>query len=110
MVNRALWVLQVLLAALFVFTGAMKFVMPVDEMIRQMPVALSITFVRFIGVCELLGAAGLLLPGLLGIQTELTPLAAAGLVVIMIGATTVTVMGGQTMAALFPAAVGIVAA
>jgi hypothetical protein len=57
-------------------------------------------------VCEILGAIGLILPGLLGVRPSLTPLA-AGLVIIMIGATTVTLAGGQVGPALVPAFVGL---
>lgn len=67
-------------------------------------------FVRFIGVCEILGALGLLLPGWTGIRRGLTPLAGACLVIIMVGATVVTVMGGQVALALMPAVVGVLAA
>lgn len=82
--NVALWIVQVLLAAEFIFSGIMKFVTPVEEMTKQMP--LPGWFLHFIGVAELLGGLGLLLPGLLGKKTFLTPIAAAGLIVIMIGA------------------------
>jgi hypothetical protein len=67
-------------------------------------------FVRFIGVAEVLGAIGLILPGLLRIRPGLTPLAAAGLVVIMIGATAVTLVGGDVALALVPLVVGLLAA
>ena len=106
--NRVLWIVQALLAALFVFAGVMKFVMPVEEMTRQMP-ELSGTFLHFIGVCEVLGALGLLLPGLLHIKPGLTPLAAAGLVIIMIGATVLTLMIGPVAPALIPLATGLLA-
>ncbi len=66
--------------------------------------------VRFIGGCEVLGALGLILPGLLRIRPGLTPLAAAGLVIIMIGATVLTFAGDGVMPALFPLVVGILAA
>jgi len=65
---------------------------------------------RFIGVSETLGGLGLILPGLLRIQPGLTPLAAAGLVIIMIGATVVTLMGGAVSPALIPLVVGLLAA
>ena len=52
-------------------------------------------FLRFIGLCEVLGALGLILPRLLGIRPGLTPLAATGLVIIMVGATVVTLMAGD---------------
>jgi uncharacterized membrane protein YphA (DoxX/SURF4 family) len=106
--NIALWIIQGLLAALFLFAGGMKLVMPIEEMTKQ--IAMPGLFLRFIGVCEVLGAIGLILPGLTRIQPQLTPLAAAGLAIIMIGATVVTVMIGDIATALMPLAVGIFAA
>ena len=106
--NRALWVIQWLLAVLFLFAGGSKLILPVEEMTRQVP--LPGAFLRFIGVAEMLGAAGLILPGLLHIRPGLTPLAAGGLVVIMIGATAVTLMSLGVMQALIPLAVGILTA
>ena len=96
--NIALWIIQVLLALLFLFAGAMKFIMPVEEMTKQMPIALPGLFVRFIGVCEVLGGLGLILPMLLRIKPWLTPIAAAGLVIIMIGAMAFSLMIGITAA------------
>jgi uncharacterized membrane protein len=106
--SKLLWVLQVLLAALFLFAGVMKFVMPAEEMAKQLPV--SVPFIRFIGVCEILGAVGLILPSALRIRPGLTPLAAAGLVIIMAGATVVTAQMGPLAPALFPLVVGLLAA
>jgi hypothetical protein len=103
-----LWTIQGLLAALFLFAGTMKLVMPVEVLTAQSH--LSGAFLRFIGVCETLGAVGLILPGLLRIRTGLTPLAAAGLVIVMIGATTVTVASMGVGPALFPLVVGALAA
>ncbi|MGH9932365.1 MAG: DoxX family protein [Pyrinomonadaceae bacterium] len=97
--NITLWIVQVLLAALFVFAGVMKFVMPVDEMVGQ--TGLPGPFFWFIGAVEILGGLGLVLPGLLRIRTGLTPLAAAGLFIIMIGATVLSFKGGAA-AALIP--------
>jgi uncharacterized membrane protein YphA (DoxX/SURF4 family) len=96
--NIVLWVLQILLALLFLFSGVMKFLMPYDEMVKQMPVALPHWFILFIGVCEILGGLGLVLPWLLKIRPSLTPLAAWLLVVIMIGAVVISAMGGISMA------------
>ena len=106
--NLTLWTVQGLLAALFLFAGGMKLVMPIEAMAG--PVALPGLLLRFIGVCEALGAIGLILPGLLRIHRELTPLAAAGLVIIMVGATVITLMGGSIAPAVVPFIVGLLAA
>ena len=106
--NVALWIIQALLAALFIFSGGMKLVLPIEKMTD--PVALPGLFLRFIGVCELLGGIGLILPSLLRIRPGLTPLAASGLVVIMIGATVITLAYIGIASALIPLVVGILAA
>jgi len=106
-INRLLWTAQTLTALLFLFAGSMKFIMPVEKM-QQGPISLPIDFMYFIGVCECLGALGLLLPGLFRIRTWLTPLAAAGLTTIMIGATTLTIIAMGAVPAAFPAIVGVV--
>jgi len=103
--HRALWVVQWLLALLFVFAGGMKLVMPIEEMTKE--IALPGAFLRFIGVAELLGGLGLVLPGLTGIRPELTPLAAAGLTIIMIGAVPLSIMTGGAVTALMPLIVGL---
>jgi hypothetical protein len=107
-----LWGVQGLLALLFLFTGGMKLVLPLEVMTEQTP--LPGLFVRFLGVAEVLGAIGLILPGLVGIRPGLTPLAAAGLVIIMTGATVLTlagvVPGGGVAAALIPLVVGLLSA
>lgn len=108
--NVALWTAQAGLAVLFLFAGSMKLVVSADEMAAQMNVDLPIWFLRFIGACECAGALGLILPSLSRIRTGLTPLAACGLVVIMVGATAVTAIAGPVAAASFPLLVGIVAA
>jgi hypothetical protein len=86
----------------------MKLVLPLEKLTG--PVSLPGGFVRFIGVAEVLGAIGLVLPGLLRIRPGLTPLAAAGLVIIMIGATAITLATGDVAAALIPLVVGLLAA
>jgi uncharacterized membrane protein YphA (DoxX/SURF4 family) len=106
--NYALWIVQALLALLFLFAGGMKLVLPIEEMTKQMP--MPGLFLRFIGVCEVLGALGLILPWLLGIRPGLTPLAAAGLVIIMIGATVTTLATADVAMAPIPLVVGILAA
>jgi len=103
-----LWIIQGLLAAMFLFAGAMKLALPAEQL--RGPVALPGGFLRFIGVAEVAGALGLILPGLLRIRPALTPLAALGLVTIMIGATVVTLAGGMLAPALIPVVVGALAA
>src|SRR5215471_13733657 len=98
--NLLLWILQTLLALLFLFAGSMKFIIPVTEMNRQAPLVLPGWFFLFIGVCEILGAIGLILPSLLRIKPGLTPLAALGLGIITLGATIITAMGSVPMAVL----------
>ena len=106
--NVALWIVQGLLAALFLFAGGAKLVLPLDQMTG--PVALPRWFLRVIGVAEMLGALGLVLPGLLRIRPGLTSVAAAGLVIIMIGATALTVAAGAVVPALISLVVGLLAA
>jgi DoxX-like family len=113
MMTYALWIVQVLLALLFLFAGGTKLVLPLDVLAsmgspNQIP--LPGLFVRFIGVVEVLGALGLLLPGLLRIKPGLTPLAGAGLFVIMIGATALTLAADGIATALVPLVVGLLAA
>ena len=94
------------LALLFLWAGGMKLVLPLEKLTGPLPGL----FMRFIGVAEVLGAIGLILPGLLRIRPGLTPLAAAGLVLIMIGATVITLAGGDVVAALISVVVGLLAA
>ena len=103
----ALWIVQGLLAALFIFSGVMKLVLPLEQL--KGPVELSGWFLRFIGVAETLGGLGLILPGLLRIATWLTPLAALGLVIIMVGAVAITLQTGEVMSAAIPLVVGLLA-
>ena len=104
----ALWIVQGLLALLFLFAGGMKLVMPLGNL--EGTIQLPGAFLRFIGVAEVLGAIGLILPGLLRIRPGLTPLAAGGLVIIMIGATALTLAGGDVAATLIPLVVGLLSA
>lgn len=103
-----LWTLQGLLAALFLFAGVMKLITPAETLAQQ--AHMSGSFLKFIGVVEVLGALGLVLPNLLHIQEGLAPLAAAGLVILMIGATVVTLKQGGGASALIPAITGLLCA
>jgi uncharacterized membrane protein YphA (DoxX/SURF4 family) len=101
-----LCILQILLGLLFLFSGSMKFVMSVAEMTKDMP-WMPGWFLHFIGVMEILGGFGLVLPSLLRIRPGLTPLAAACLVIIMIGATVITLSATGIGPAMIPLIVGI---
>lgn len=103
--NIILWIVQVLLALLFLFSGVSKFLMPAEEMTKNAPPFISISFIYFIGVCEFLGGLGLVLPWALKIKPGLTPLAAFLLMIIMIGAVVITFLGTPALAAI-PAVVG----
>lgn len=106
--NIVLWVVQVLLAAMFLLAGGTKFYFSAAEMAAMGPpnqVILPALFIKFIGACEILGALGLILPGLLRIRRQLTPLAALGLLIIMIGAIVVSILGPGVGSAV-PALVG----
>lgn len=107
--NGLLWTAQVLLALFFAgASGAPKLLLPA-EMI-PMPIPLSDAFLKFIGTCEVLGALGLILPGLTHIQTRLTPLAAASLTALTICAATYQLMAGQPANAVFALLIGALAA
>ena len=103
--NILLWIIQILLALLFLFAGITKLVMPIDvleSMGSPNAIKLPGLFIKFIGLVETLGALGLFLPGIFHRQTYLTPLAAAGLAIVMIGAVVVTIMGDGIAMAITP--------
>ena len=107
-VGAGLWTLQGLLAALFLFAGAMKFAMPIEAMTEQLP--LPAWFLYFTGAVEVLGALGLVLPGVARVRTGLAPLAAAGLVIVMIGATSLSLATPAPEMAVVPLLVGLLCA
>ena len=87
--NAALWAVQIFLAAVFASSGIAKLTMSKPRMIAtgQTGVApFPLPVIRFTAACEVLAAAGLILPGLLHVAPLLTPLAAVGLMVVMVGA------------------------
>ncbi len=106
--TSALWTVQILLALVFLWAGGMKLVLPLAKL--EGPIPLPGLFLRALGVIEVLGGLGLILPGLLRIRPGLTPLAAAGLVIVMTGATVLTVAAGDVVLALIPLVVGVLAA
>jgi hypothetical protein len=110
--NVALWVAQAVLFVVFALTGLLKLTAPIDRLapvmswVSHVPPAL----VRFIGVAELAGALGVLLPALTRVQPWLTPLAALGLAVAMALAVPVHLVEGEPGRALVPLALGALAA
>jgi uncharacterized membrane protein YphA (DoxX/SURF4 family) len=89
--NPSLWVVQALLAAVFLFAGGMKF-FGIEKVLKDAapgPGKLSLTrpMLHFIGISELAGSLGVILPMLTGVMPQLTPTASAGLTVVMILAT-----------------------
>jgi uncharacterized membrane protein YphA (DoxX/SURF4 family) len=111
--NILLWIIQILVALVFLFTGGLKLAIPADQLQAQAPptmVHFSDLFMKFIGICEVLGALGLVLPGLFRIGKSLTPLAAVGLTIIMIGAVVISVMGMGISAGVIPLVVGLLCA
>lgn len=103
--DRLLWTVQWLLAVLFLLAGGMKLVLPVEPMIETS--GLPGPLLRFVGVAEVAGALGLVMPGLLRVRPVLTPLAACGLVLVMIGAVVLSARISGLAFALFPAIVGL---
>lgn len=97
--NIALWILQVLLAVYFLWHGWL-FVAPPAEMVEIMNSFIDPGFRIFIGVAELLAAAGLILPGLTRILPWLTSLAAAGLMIVTASATVLHLSRGETGSAI----------
>jgi DoxX-like family len=109
LLNALLWTLQVLLALFFALaSGAPKLLVPPE--VLPMPIPLSTPFLRFIGVAEVLGALGLILPGLLRRRPGLTPLAGAGLTLLTACATVYQLMAGQPESALFAVGMGLLCA
>ena len=98
--QQALWTAQALLAGLFLYAGGAKLAIPMEVLAQQ--AQMPGPFLHFIAVAEVLGAIGLVLPALLRIKPSLTPLAAAGLVIIMLGATVTSAAQFGAIGAIVP--------
>jgi hypothetical protein len=90
-ITVVLWVIQVVAAAQFLIAGGFKLI-GTNETLTQFYPGMPNVLMRFIAVCEILGALGLILPGIVRRWQWLTPLAASGLLVIMLGAVVYTVV------------------
>jgi hypothetical protein len=108
--TATLWTMQIVCALIFLGVGSMKLMAPAEVLLAQMPLKLPILFIRFIAVCEVAGALGLVLPVLTRIRRELTPLAAGALAIEMVGATGYTLLGGGGASAAFPLMIGLLCA
>ena len=101
MTTKVLWIAQVLLALAMLSAGIIK-LNSTDELLTSYYPLFPAMFMRFIGVCEILGAIGLVVPAALRIRPELTPLAAAGIAIIMAGAVISTIAMGAPSAIAMP--------
>ena len=100
--NRALWIVQILLGVYFVAIGVTHFIVPdglpaTMEWMYELSTGLHIVS----GTAEILGGLGLILPAVTGIRTELVPLAASGLVLVMVGAVVYHIGRGETQSLVF---------
>lgn len=110
--NIILWIVQVLLAVAFLMAGAMKVMQPKEKMQEKMAWVedFSQNQIRTIGILEVLGAIGLILPAVTGILPILTPLAAVGLVLTMLGAARTHMRRGENQMIMMNAVLLILAA
>ena len=107
--NVGLWVLQVLLGLFFALaSGVPKLLVPIEQL--PMPIPIPGPLLTFIGVAEILGGLGLILPGLLKIRPGLTPLAAAGLALVAIGGTAYQLAAGEPGNAAFAVVIALLCA
>jgi len=106
--NITLWTAQILLACMFIMAGFTKITTPIDELRQIMSWVndFPIFFVRFVGIAELLGALGLILPSLLRLRPILLPLSALGLTVVMFSALIYHIVKGEYNALLMNCILG----
>ena len=107
-----LWVAQIVLGGMFIMAGMMKSTQPIIDLSKSVPWTANVplALVRFIGVSELLGGIGLVLPSLLRIKPILTPIAAIGILLIMVLAMVYHIVNGETNVIGINIAFGLVAA
>ena len=112
--ENALWIVQGLLAVVFTGSGLIKMLKSYSSLIADPKMAWTNDFsggvVKFIGAAEAAAALGMVLPGVTGIAPMLTPLAGAGLVIIMLGAAATHLRRSETLIAVAPLMLGVLAA
>lgn len=110
--NATVWIIQGILAIMFAMAGIMKSTQPKGKLVKSLPWVndFSLPTVRLIGISELLGAIGLVIPQLTGILPVLTPVAAIGLAVIMILAASHHIRKAEYKAVIFNATLFILSA
>lgn len=110
--NIALWIAAALLAVAFVVAGMTKLFSSRDQLVKNMAWVKdsSMAFVRLVGLLEVLGAIGVVVPGAFGVAGWLVPWAAIGLAVLMAGAIVVHVQRGEGFKAAIPAIVLLILA
>ncbi|GAB3494331.1 DoxX family protein [Spirosoma knui] len=97
-IHNMLWVAQVSLATSLVWAASMKLIQPIDNLSTMWPWAGQVpaAFVKFTGLVDLLGGIGLILPSLVRIKPNLTPIAAIGVIVLMVCASIFHIGRGET--------------
>ena len=107
-----LWVAQIILGGMFIMAGVMKSTQPIVDLSKSVPWTANVplALIRLIGVSELLGGIGLILPSLLRIKPIFTPVAAIGILLIMVFAMVYHVVSGETNVVGINIAFGAVAA
>lgn len=110
-IHVSLWIAQSLLAVIFFMTGLMKLAMPIEKIAEMLPWVANApaALVRLIGISEILGAAGLILPAALRIRPYLTPLAAAGLAIVMVLSTAFHLIRGEVAHTVVPIVIFFIA-
>lgn len=97
-INIGLWLVQIIIAALFILPGFMKMLQPIDKLASMMPWTGQVPqfMVRGLGLLDLLGGLGIILPSLMRIKPKLTVTAAYASILLMISAIIFHVSRGES--------------
>jgi len=110
-VHILLWIGQALLAAIFIMGGTTVLLQPIEAIASQMSFVNHFPYlvVKLIGLCEIVGGIGLILPSLLKIKPILTPIAAGLLALVMLFAVIYHLTHNEAAGSGFPLALGVIA-